>query len=56
MRVLVMPGEAGRSEKPIPGSEGTTTSKASAALAPCAAGSASSGMILVISTKLLGQP
>src|SRR4029453_1242542 len=44
------------SEKPYPGMEGTTTSKASAGSPPWLVGSVSSGMTFDISKMVLGQP
>ena len=43
-------------EKPNPGKDGATTSNESAGSAPWLPGSASNGMTLVISKKVLGQP
>ena len=50
------PGCVGRSEKPYPGIDGTTTSNASCAEPPCANGSASNGMSLSISKTEPGHP
>lgn len=51
-----VPGCAGLDEKPKPGSDGTTTSKASFGFPPKRAGSVSMGMSSMISTKEPGQP
>ena len=51
-----MPGVVSGVEKPKPGSEGTTTSKASAGSPPNAAGSASGRITLCRSQKVHGHP
>lgn len=56
MRALVQPVVSGRSEKPNPGSEGTTTWKASCGLPPCAVGSVRGPIAFTNSTKEPGQP
>ena len=50
------PGSVGFEEYPCPGSDGTTTSNASVALAPCPVGSVSGSMILSCSMNEPGQP
>ena len=56
MRVKSMPVTVSGVEKPKPGSEGTTTSKASAGSPPWAAGSLSGPITLWKSQNVHGQP
>ena len=56
MRMGSQPGAVGLPEKPWPGSDGITTSKASAALPPWAVGLVSGSMIFSCSMIEPGQP
>ena len=56
MRSGSQPVPVGRPEKPKPGKDGMTTSKASSARPPCAVGSVSGPMILSCSMTEPGQP
>ena len=56
MRSNPQPSSVGREEKPKPGRDGITTSKASSALPPCAVGSVSGPMILICSKTEPGHP
>ncbi len=56
MRVVLKPGARGLPEKPNPGSDNATTWNASAAAAPCRAGSVSGPITLANSTNDPGQP
>ena len=56
MRIGSQPVTLGLPEKPWPGSEGITTSNASAALPPCAVGLVSGSMIFNCSMIEPGHP
>ena len=56
MRIGSQPVVVGVPENPWPGSDGITTSKASAAFAPCVSGSVSGPMILSCSMIDPGHP
>ena len=56
VRPRSQPTSTGSPEKPYPGSEGSTRSKASSALPPCAVGSVSGPTESIISMTEPGQP